>query len=615
MFHFNTCRGIPDSIWNALSLNIDAITEKSWEILPLVVLFKMIYDFTVYAGTEHITIKTHIRTLLKTFMIAFFLVFYKNFLMVVDDVIGFFSSLDVDYNEALAAIRKKNMEELNDLSFAKKIIKIPALVLGKTISGWTYFISFATHQGSIVFMDCVKSTIIVILSHLGPIAAVISILPGPFSNSLSTWLRNFVSIFAWSITLSVLQKIINAVNDSLHVSNKFTDNLFIIPASIALLICIFLTPMWTSMFLVNSVSTGVMAAASWSAANVGRGTLQTGKVVKKGAEKVLGLLTKKFFTVVIIFTCIASNSALATNTLAEKAGIDNLLETEDESFFSKVRTKVTAALSKVPVVGKFFSDTKDQKLNKIYKRQNRSIGAIRKIAHDAIDTKSRVEDIFYFKKQSIDTAQDIFESFKQAKAKKLLAVFAENALEIPVNPAEYIPQVNESTRKLSKNLELDLSLEKSFLRNSKFFLEDTKRDIIHHLSYKKSRPIDHGYGLKQLQEAEDYENDLQKAIQAKKLARVKLYTSEVEQIRADIKNLRQIEKNNKHKLTAGEMLQLQFLIDKKQERCHQLNEKIDQLLEDSLELTDKEKEEMAIYTTEANIRSWLEQMTKKRNKK
>jgi hypothetical protein len=260
MLKYKNCIGITESLWQVVTINIDAIVNKCWQVLPVLVLVKLLYDFIINSGTEQITIKDHIRTILRTILIAFFLAFYKDFLMMIDNAIGIFSNLEVDYKEALNILENKKLEALKNMSTARKIAQYPFLILSKLVGTVSYGFSFLTHQGSIIFMDSLKSIILVILSHFGPIAAVISILPGSFSNSFNSWLRNYVNIFAWTITLSILQKLVNLINETFIIGN----NLFIAPVSIALLIVILLTPLWTAMFLGNSISSGIMSVIGWS---------------------------------------------------------------------------------------------------------------------------------------------------------------------------------------------------------------------------------------------------------------------------------------------------------------------------------------------------------------
>ncbi len=264
MFKYKSCISIPDSLWDIVSINIDAIIKKSWQFLPAIVLVRLLYDFIVYSGTENISIKSHVRTLLRTFFIAFFLAFYKEFLMVVDSIVGSFSSLDTDYEKALKMMNKKNIEYIENTSLIKQAIRYPFLMLFKSANKLGNMVLFLTHQGSILFMDSLKSIILIVLSHFGPVAAVLSILPGMFSGTLSTWLRNYVNIFGWTITLSILQKLVFMIDKIKVNSYKLGDSAIILPTSIVLLIAIFLTPLWTSMFLGNSVSSGIMSGISWA---------------------------------------------------------------------------------------------------------------------------------------------------------------------------------------------------------------------------------------------------------------------------------------------------------------------------------------------------------------
>jgi hypothetical protein len=262
MLSYKNVIGINNELWVMLNLSIDNVIKKCWQLLPIILVIKLLYEFIIGSGTNSIEIREYIRTAVKTILIAFFLAYYKEFLMLLDSTIEIFSDLDTEYKKALAFVEKVNLDNLANMSNVKKMMHYPFLILSKSIGELNQLCSLLTHQGSIILMDSLKSVILLIISYFGPISAIISILPGAFGFSFRTWLLNYINISCWSITLTILQKMVNVLN----LSNNFA------PISIALLLAIFLTPLWTSMFLNNTVN--------WSATLLKNFSSQVDKSVK-----------------------------------------------------------------------------------------------------------------------------------------------------------------------------------------------------------------------------------------------------------------------------------------------------------------------------------------------
>ncbi|NEJ84083.1 hypothetical protein GR268_47480, partial [Rhizobium leguminosarum] len=113
----------------------------------------------------------------------------------------------------------------------------------------------------------------------------------------------------------------------------------------------------------------------------------------------------------------------------------------------------------------------------IDKRQKTSLDRIREIAQEAIQTKKKVEEMYYFKKRSQDQAAFLAKGLQKGSFKKFLGALVENGLQIPINPAEYIPNT-PSFSNLKHNLALDLSLEKNVLGQGKYLLSHTRASLL-----------------------------------------------------------------------------------------------------------------------------------------
>lgn len=85
--------------------------------------------------------------------------------------------------------------------------------------------------------------------------------------------------------------------------------------------------------------------------------------------------------------------------------------------------------------------------------------------------------MYYFKKRSQDQATFLAKGLKKGSFKKFLGALVENGLQIPINPAEYIPNI-PSFKNLKQSLELDLSLEKNVLGQGKHLLSNTRASML-----------------------------------------------------------------------------------------------------------------------------------------
>lgn len=293
--------------------------------------------------------------------------------------------------------------------------------------------------------------------------------------------------------------------------------------------------------------------------------------------------------------------------LAEKAGVTDIIEEKEIGIATKIKNKGKSIIKKIPFVGKFLDNT-DDKIDHIHERQTRSIAKIKNLSHNALDIKGRIEEIYFLKKRTFDTSKDIFNSIKNAQMGKLFASLSEKALGIPINPADYIPETNSTSRRIKENLNIDLSLEKGIVNDTHFLFRDSTRDLIYQLDKQKKYLSKNNRIQQEVTKAERYDNELLKAMHTKKLARAKLYNAEIAQLKEEIKNLKQLK--DPSKLNAKEILQLEILIDQKQERCNNLNEKIDKVIEENLTPTQSEQDNLLVYSTTDDINYLLKNIVK-----
>ncbi|MHB9148000.1 MAG: hypothetical protein ACYC2U_06370 [Candidatus Amoebophilus sp.] len=269
---------------------------------------------------------------------------------------------------------------------------------------------------------------------------------------------------------------------------------------------------------------------------------------------------------------------------------------------SKLKSGVKSILKLAPGGGTVTSlldqiggNNMEEKVDRIDKRQKNSLDRIREIAYQAMETKKKVEEMYYFKKQSLSQAQWLASGLGKAKPTKLLGALVQKQLQIPLNPAEYIPST-PATMKLKEQLDFDLSLENSLVRQGRSFLSNTRSDLLAS-NLLETNPQQF---KKEYAKAEAYEAILQESLTARDQTMIKIYKEELEQLEKEIKLLE--EAKNKEGLTVSDVMQTEIAIDNKKEKAQTLREKITAFIKGNLQLSNEEKQKLAALkaTEEAN---------------
>ena len=116
---------------------------------------------------------------------------------------------------------------------------------------------------------------------------------------------------------------------------------------------------------------------------------------------------------------------------------------------------VRGALRSIPYVGDAFSvlaeDRLENKVDHIKAVQNTGLDQLRELARKALQTKEKVEEMYYLGEQSKRMAEELMRSLQSGKPQDLLGALVEKWIGIPINPADYIPDTPHS-RELKENL-------------------------------------------------------------------------------------------------------------------------------------------------------------------
>lgn len=247
-FILPSCYGIPESMWVTASAVLDVILKRCWVLLSAFVVVKMLISAFNDLGGEGFSLRVQLKILAQSFLIAIFLTYYKTFLMTFDDLIKSLCFFEETVVRSTVAHTKK-VPSLAD------IILRPSLLLD--VAG--NLLSFFSMQGAIRFMHYIKAVALLILSQLGPFAALFSLLPGPFNASFRTWSKGYINVSCWTITLAIMDTLGSSFLYATIGSEQASTFL-----SFVLFIATLFTPTWTAK-LISGINLGNLAAGVGSA--------------------------------------------------------------------------------------------------------------------------------------------------------------------------------------------------------------------------------------------------------------------------------------------------------------------------------------------------------------
>ena len=249
------------------------------------------------------------------------------------------------------------------------------------------------------------------------------------------------------------------------------------------------------------------------------------------------------------------------------------------------KTIIDMLIDRIPFLGKAVSEYRlEHKVDRLGQGQRTGLDQLRDLAKQAIKTKEKVEEMYYFTQQSIRIADDLRQNLQSGKGQNFLGALVEIWTGISVNPADYIPET-PSTKKLKENIAWDLSAESGLVRQYEYFLQGTRAALLAQpgLFDKGPEQFNRAY-----QEAVRYEQELIKALAAKEQATIILYKAEIEKLQAQIKVLE--ERQQQEGLTISDRMQIARTIDNKKQIIRALNEKVTEGIKDEMQPTTKQQE-------------------------
>ena len=277
-FILPSCPGVPDSMWVATSSMIDVITKKCWRLFGVFLAVKFISDAWVELAHGKFELRTHVKTVFQAMMIGVFLAYYKSLLMFFDH---FIDSLCVFDQEALCASIERIQDRLPNYeprqSAGQSWFLVIKLLAKMVLDFFPKLVALLTHGGAVALMHYIKVIALLVTSQFGPLAALFSLLPGPFKRGFATWAKSYLNITCWTITINIFWVLTKAFSttsfwiESSTATSLLEEGLGHALFSIVLFIAIFLTPTWTSKFIGGAITANVATALSVAISRLGIG--------------------------------------------------------------------------------------------------------------------------------------------------------------------------------------------------------------------------------------------------------------------------------------------------------------------------------------------------------
>lgn len=294
--------------------------------------------------------------------------------------------------------------------------------------------------------------------------------------------------------------------------------------------------------------------------------------------------------------------------LADKVGIEEAVtekaRTKGEGWFKR---KIGRNLQKglnfiVPGAGDTVGGwiglgSVEDKVDRIEEKQDSAIDKIRGVALQALATKKKLEEVYYYKKQAERNAQEMMKALKASDPRKFLGGFGEDMLGIPLNPAEYIPDT-EYTKDLKANLARDFSLERGLVQQGSFLLSETRAALAGDEGLEGQSPEEFykAYGR-----AVTYEENLEHALHAKEQATLKWYKHEIDRLESEMKVLES--SKGQPGITMGDALQIERTLEMKRSIARDLHEKMNAGIREEMAMSDEQAAKLLYKKQQSDLKA------------
>jgi len=242
-----SCAGIPDSMWAATSVMLEASTKRCWRLLGAFLAFKMLSEAFTSLQSERLSVRPQLKALFEAFLIALWLAYYKPLLMQLDELV---MSLSFFEEEVMSQARERASLPVKKIEGWLGWFQMLSGFLQGWVEKCAKGLFVLSHSGAVALMRYVRAVSVLISVQLGPFSALLSLLPGPFRKSFSLWSRSYVQLMSWHIVLDVLAMLSRAFAEASKAQAEgaalaLGEHLSYSCLSIVLFVAIFLTPTWS----------------------------------------------------------------------------------------------------------------------------------------------------------------------------------------------------------------------------------------------------------------------------------------------------------------------------------------------------------------------------------
>ena len=243
---------------------LDSTLSRCTQLLGGFVTLKMMYDW--YERYDEGNGALPLRTLCSALAMVVFFRYYKQLLMYFD---YFIDALCIHAHGGELVFEK--LKELGTPhepfqgGFWKSLWQGYRMLVDLMMQLAVLF----THKGLICFMHYIRAVSLLLLVQVGPLAALLSWLPGPFSRAFEQWRKSYATVSCWAITLQVCWVLSQGFGAGVMQQDLLAGpgaRIGYVLLSIALLFAILMTPSWTARFIGGDMLGGfVSGLGGWSA--------------------------------------------------------------------------------------------------------------------------------------------------------------------------------------------------------------------------------------------------------------------------------------------------------------------------------------------------------------
>lgn len=195
---------------------------------------------------------------------------------------------------------------------------------------------------------------------------------------------------------------------------------------------------------------------------------------------------------------------------------------------SKAKSFIKTGLGFIPgggvassVLDQFTGGSQDEKIDGIF-------DGVVDVSNDLMDLKKMTELAYYREMQSQKRAQELKEAWRKADIRKLYGASIEGTLGVSINPADYIPGLNENTSQLKKNIDLAIDPERKLVKEHGFYLPGSKGALAR--SNTGIGEKDYAKFEVEVRKAERQEKDFEEASRASTWAMIKELNAEIKRL-------------------------------------------------------------------------------------